>query len=161
MNQRRIAGKLWSSNLVLRLLLSALAGLVVSTLTGCITAPTSTRAAAMVCHYAYRPSVTVSISSEGSVSIPDADIAEFAGPEANDLVFHAQYWPGAADGERALRLWVTATGLTEPLTSQLYQLPQDSGPADQFVGGHGFTGLTYVYHPDSGAELQYWCAVGE
>jgi hypothetical protein len=103
----------------------------------------------------------VPIASEDSVAIPDDDMAEYASLEANDLVFHAQYWSGATDGERALRLWVTAAGLTEPLTSQLYQLPQDSGPVDQFSGGHGFTGLNYVYHPDSGAELQYWCAVAE
>jgi hypothetical protein len=54
-----------------------------------------------------------------------------------------------------------AAGLADPLTSHLYQLPQDSGPTDQFVGAHGFTGLNYVYHPDSGVELQFWCAVEE
>ncbi len=43
--------------------------------------------------------------------------------------------------------------------STLYQLPPDSGPQNQFGGGHGFTGLNYSYAPDSTAELQYWCAV--
>ena len=27
----------------------------------------------------------------------------------------------------------------------------------QFSGDHGFTGLSYVYHPTSGAELQFTC----
>ena len=146
---------------VLRLLSGAMVGLLAAGLMACAAAPTTTRAEEFVCHYAYRPSVTVPISSEGSVNFPDFDTAEFIGSENDDLVFHAQYWSGADDGERALRLWVMAVGRAEPLTSHLYQLPQDSGPSDQFVGGHGFTGLNYVYHPDSGAELQFWCAVGE
>ncbi len=149
------------SSLVLRLLFGAVAGLFMAGLMACAAAPTTTRAEGFVCHYAYRPGVSVPISSEGSVTFPDFDTAEFVGSESDDMVFHAQYWNGADDGERALRLWVTAAGLAEPLTSHLYQLPQDSGPNDQFVGGHGFTGLNYVYHPNSGAELQFWCAVGE
>ena len=161
MNELAIAIGLRPLRLVLRRLFRALAGVLLVALAACGASPTAGRASGFVCYYAYRPSVTVGISSEGSVSIPDYDIAEFAGPVANDLVFHAQYWSGADDGERALRLWVTAAGLADPLTSQLYQLPQDSGPTDQFIGGHGFTGLNYVYHPDSGAELQFWCAVEE
>lgn len=43
-----------------------------------------------------------------------------------------------------------AAGLADPLTSHLYQLPQDSGPTDQFVGAHGFTGLNYVITPTAG-----------
>ena len=160
MNRFTIAADL-RPQLTLRLLAGALAGLLVVTLVACGAAPVAERAGGFVCYDAYRPSVTVPISSEGSVSFPDFDAAEFLGPEGNDLVFHAQYWNGADDGERALRLWVTAAGLTEPLTSHLYQLPQDSGPMDQFVGGHGFTGLIYVYHPTSGAELQFWCEAAE
>lgn len=161
MNELAIAISFRPLSLALRRLFSALAGLSLVALAACGASPPVGRASGFVCYYAYRPSVTVGISSEGSVSIPDYDIAEFAGPQGNDLVFHAQYWSGADDGERALRLWVTAADIDEPLTSQLYQLPQDSGPTDQFAGGHGFTGLNYVYHPDSGAELQFWCAVEE
>jgi hypothetical protein len=35
------------------------------------------------------------------------------------------------------------------------------GLRDQFIGGHGFTGLAYVFHPASGGEIQYFCGVGE
>lgn len=160
MNKQRIAG-LRAAGRLLHLLSGVLAGLSIASLAACAAVPDSGRAPGLVCHYAYRPSVAVPISDEGSITIPDSDSAELTGPENSDLVFHAQYWSGAADGERALRLWVTAAGLADPLTSQLYQLPQDSGPIDQFAGGHGFTGLTYVSHPASGAELQFWCAAGE
>jgi hypothetical protein len=34
---------------------------------------------------------------------------------------------------------------------------QSKGLVNQFIGGHGFTGLVYVYHPSSDAELQYFC----
>jgi hypothetical protein len=149
------------STLILRLCAGAFAGLLIAVLVACSAEPTSGRAEGFVCHHAYRPSVNEPISGEGTVSFPDFNTAEFAGSESDDLVFHAQYWNGEEDGERALRLWVTAAGFDEPLTSQLYQLPPDSGPTDQFAGGHGFTGLNYVYHPDSGAELQFWCAVAE
>ncbi len=44
------------------------------------------------------------------------------------------------------------------LSATFYQLPSDSGTQNQFIGGYGFTGLNYSYQPDSGAELQYWCA---
>lgn len=76
------------------------------------------------------------------------------------LELHGQYTAGQADGERALRLWVTPTGTEQVLVTQLYQLPQDAGPTNQFAGGHGFTGLSYAYDPVSGAELQYWCEAG-
>ena len=147
--------------MVLRLVSGALLGLLVVALAACVDGPTTARAGGFVCYYAYRPNVTVDSTSQGSVSFPDGDTAQYVGPETNDLVFHAQYGSGATGGERALRLWVTAAGLTEPLTTHLYQLPPDSGPVDQFAGDHGFTGLNYVYHPNSRAELQFWCAVGE
>lgn len=119
------------------------------------------RAAQITCHTTYRPSVTVPIESEGSVVIPGDIDAEYEAPESGDLRLQARYWTGAADGERALQLLVTPAGAAEPLLTHLYQLPQDSGPQNQFAGGHGFTGLIYVYHPTSGAELQFWCEAAE
>lgn len=103
------------------------------------------------------------IEREETLTFTDADAEQsiaFA-----DLVFHAAHSTGAVDNERALRLWVTdasaspgtSTGDTVVLHTTLYQLPLDSGPQNQFIGGHGFTGLNYSYAPASGAELQYWC----
>lgn len=113
------------------------------------------RASAIVCTTAYRVSTSEALTGEDSVSLPDED-----GTQAIPYIyleFHAQYWAGRVDGERALRLWVTPTGEEDVIVSHLYQLERDRGPEDQFVGGHGFTGLNYAYDPMSGAELQYWC----
>lgn len=116
------------------------------------------RAASITCHAAYRSGVSVPIEREESFTLADEDSRQalaFA-----DLVFQAQYSTGQVDNERALLLRVTEQGQEDPLTTQLYQLPPASGPQNQFVGGHGFTGLNYVYHPTSGAELQFWCTAG-
>lgn len=41
--------------------------------------------------------------------------------------------------------------------AQLYQMPRTEPIRNQFVGDHGFTGLNYVYHPTTRAEMQYLC----
>ena len=48
---------------------------------------------------------------------------------------------------------VGADGAT--LVSALYQYGSAGDLRHNFVGGHGFTGLHYVYH--DGAMLQFWC----
>ncbi|MFC2082516.1 hypothetical protein ACFLSG_00550 [Candidatus Bipolaricaulota bacterium] len=40
---------------------------------------------------------------------------------------------------------------------QLYQMDRGKSPGKQFIGGHGFTDLIYVYHASSAAELQHFC----
>jgi hypothetical protein len=117
------------------------------------------RADSISCNAAYRAGVGMPIESEESFILDD----EASGYTMffSELTLNAQYSSGELDHERALRLWVTEAGETAELTSQLYQLPLDSGPVDQFIGGHGFTGLNYVYHPESGAELQFWCAAAD
>jgi hypothetical protein len=112
-------------------------------------------AAAITCHAAYRSSVTVGIEREEAVTFSGEDAEQALA--FDDLEFHAAYSSGEMDNERALRLWITEPGETAVFHSQLYQLPLDSGPQNQFAGGHGFTGLNYSYHPATGAELQYWC----
>ena len=113
------------------------------------------RAESITCNTAYRSGVSVPIESEDTVSFSDEDSQQTL--EYTDLVFHAQYSSGKFDHERALILRVTEPEETAALISQLYQLTADSGPQNQFIGGHGFTGLNYVYHPTTGAELQFWC----
>ncbi|MBK8900585.1 MAG: hypothetical protein IPM53_05335 [Anaerolineaceae bacterium] len=116
------------------------------------------KAEQIVCTAAYRSSTEVGIEREETLTFTDADDEQsvaFA-----DMTFHATYRTGVADNERSLRVWVTDTADTV-FHATLYQLPLDSGPQNQFIGGHGFTGLTYSYHPMSGAELQFWCQAGE
>lgn len=123
----------------------------------------ATKAEMIRCTAAYRASVEQGIEREETVTFTDSDAEQtvaFA-----DMVFHAAYSAGERDNERALRLWVTDTSTslstsgadTAVYHATLYQLPIDSGPQNQFVGGHGFTGLNYSYSPDSSAELQFYC----
>lgn len=128
----------------------------IALLPACTPTPTaSPRATSISCHTAYRSSPNIAIEHEDSIIFDDSDERR-AAPYA-DLTFHAQYSSGEMNRERTLRLWVTEAGQTAELFSQLYQLPQNSGPQNQFIGGHGFTGLNYTHHPTTEAELQYWC----
>ena len=111
---------------------------------------------AIDCHLAYRSSVTVGIEREETVSFTASDANETV--SFPQLKFQAQYSAGQESwAERALRLSVTPAESSNELTAQLYQLSKTDPLRNQFVGDHGFTGLHYVYHPTSGAELQYWC----
>lgn len=117
--------------------------------------PATPKAASIVCSTAYRVSTREPLT--------EVDRLRFGAEDSTQsmpyiyLELHGQYTAGKADGERALRLWVTPTGTDRVLLTQLFQLPRDTDPTNQFSGGHGFTGLTYAYDPVSGAELQYWC----
>ena len=122
--------------------------------TGVDAAPAA-KADAIVCTAAYRSSVSDPLEREETLSFDDTDAEQSL--TFTDLVFHAAYTTGERDNERALRTSVTATDETLIYNLQLYQLPLDNGPENQFVGGHGFTGLNYTYHPTSLAELQFWC----
>ena len=133
-------------------------GLLVVSLTlaaCCSGAAAPAKAETITCNAAYRSSVAVGIEQEETFTFTNHDdelSATFA-----ELIFHAAYDAGGADNERNLRVWVTDAAATTVLHSTLYQMSPDSGPQNQFVGGHGFTGLSYSYAPDATAELQYWC----
>ena len=121
------------------------------------------KAETISCTAAYRASVAQGIEREETILFSDTDSEQSIA--FSDMVFHAAYSVGEADNERNMRVWVTGGGETPALSeaetavyhSTRYQLPLNSGPQNQFVGGHGFTGLTYSYQPESGAELQFWC----
>jgi hypothetical protein len=113
------------------------------------------KAESITCTAAYRANVSQSIEKEESLTFTDSDAEQMIA--FTDMLFHTAYSAGEADNERNLRVWVTDAGDTAVYQSILYQLPIDSGPQNQFVGGHGFTGLNYSYAPDASAELQFWC----
>lgn len=134
-----------------------LIGLLLVACGGTAGTETAAKSSTITCTIAYRSSVERGIEREENITFTDSDAEQsvtFA-----DMVFHAVYSTGEEDNERALRLWVTKGEDTAVTQSTLYQLPIDSGPENQFVGGHGFTGLNYSYHP-SGAEMQFWCEAG-
>ena len=133
--------------------------LLVLTVTACAGTETNStqpaKAAAITCTVAYRADVSLPLEREESIIFGDSDGEQSV--VLADMVFQAAYSTGELDNERALRLWVTDSEEAVVYQAQLYQLPIDSGPQNQFVGGHGFTGLNYSYTTDSPAELQFWC----
>lgn len=138
---------------LLLILLAGCAGL-----RGTEPAPTATPDTAVPvniqCTAAYRHSVTVGIEAETPVMLSQESqnaVVPFA-----DLTFHASYLDPSPFELPSLRIWVTQSEGQKEVTSVLYQLSNTHGPVN-FTAGHGFTGLNYVYHPATGAELQYWC----
>lgn len=130
------------------------------TLVAC-SAPTQTAPVAgeaITCHTAYRAGVGQPISRE-EVLVLDAPGTQ-SRATFDDLVLLALYSTGEGEGGRALALRVMPVEGSDPIAAQLYQLAPTQTPLNEFVGGHGFTGLAYAYHPVSGAELQYWCVAG-
>jgi hypothetical protein len=109
------------------------------------------------CTVFYRPATTAegqAQSEETTVSLVqhgDDEIITFG-----DLELQARYSDDAVEG-RSLVISVTAQDTERILVQQLYQFIPEAELRDQFAGGHGFTGLTYVHHPTSSAELQYFC----
>jgi hypothetical protein len=140
------------------LMLSILVVLVSCTFAPQVATPGSGKPAssAIECLVAYSARAGRGIDREETVLLS----AEARQQELNlgDLTFHARYWPpDASPGEHTFRAWVTASDTQAEVVAQLYQLPLDTAVRNQFVGDHGFTGLSYVYHPVSRAELQFTC----
>jgi len=78
--------------------------------------------------------------------------------DLGDLRFQATYFSAEGSGEgRSLRVSVMVADSGAELSSQLYQMSKTEHPQNEFIGGHGFTGLAYAFHPTSRTELQYWC----
>ncbi|MDQ4077406.1 MAG: hypothetical protein M3220_14315 [Chloroflexota bacterium] len=110
----------------------------------------------IVCRVAYRSTVTVPIEEEAELVFGGENDEQTLAFE--DLTLHAQYLAGERPPrERSLRLAVVDSVSGQELGAQLYQLSLTEAPRNEFRGGHGFTGLAYAYHPETGAELQYWC----
>ncbi len=111
------------------------------------------------CHTAYRSSVAVGIEREQTLELSSAENAKTV--DHGDLRFGATYFDGEFSGEgRFLKVSVLSIEDDREVTSQLYQLSKTEPPKNEFHGGHGFTGLSYAYHPTSTSELQYWCVGG-
>lgn len=115
----------------------------------------------VTCHFAYRTStrvgrmdekkirVTIRVSDEGIEEIArvvEPEKAEFKSVRVE--VLHQ-------DNSLIVRVYDKASG--RMIVSSLFQFGTEL--RNQFHGGHGFTGLNYVYHPKDESELQFWCSV--
>jgi hypothetical protein len=112
--------------------------------------------ASIECNTAYRPTVFDEIEQEDNLPITlEISQATLTYP---DLVFAISYYRKGPDGPPEMSISVSATqeGSDTNLAAAIYQQSQLTS---QPGGMHGFTGLQYVYHPVTRAELQYWCEV--
>ena len=76
------------------------------------------------------------------------------------MAFEAFYQDDEFEG-RALSIVVVDLETGQEILRQLYQFDPQNPVENMFIGGHGFTGLNYVFHPGSNAEMQYFCSVSE
>ena len=109
------------------------------------------------CHVFYRPSPGQGLSEGPEVVLSTDEGRREKTVTFDDLEFKARYWGDQFEGH-SLQISVTDPVTGDEVITQLYQLDREQGLVNQFIGGHGFTGLVYVYHPASPAELQYFCA---
>jgi hypothetical protein len=130
-------------------------------LTACrtqITPPAGTSSLVIECLVAYRTGVSADHELEETFTLSEE--ATTLDRTFGELIFHSQYWPGnQAPFEHALQIRVTTADGDHELVSQLFQFLQDEPVRNQFSGDHGFSGLSYVYHPANGSELQYSCRI--
>jgi hypothetical protein len=111
----------------------------------------------ITCEVYYRPAPSASLDGS-TFSLSTAGDQETLSFET--MTFAATTISDAGEGQ-SLSIVVTETTSGAELTRGLYQFDPVGGLRDQFIGGHGFTGLAYVFHPASGGEIQYFCGVGE
>lgn len=109
------------------------------------------------CALFYRPAAGVSFE-ESTLSL--ATNGDQGASDFDDIRFEATLISDVGEG-KSLSIAVTDLAAGAELTRQLYQFDLLQGLRDQFIGGHGFTGLAYVFHPTSGSELQYFCGAGD
>ena len=114
----------------------------------------------VLCHFSYRSSIFSGDfeSADFTITIPFID-----GPTPEmplgieDSVEFADLLCVAIGHYNSLHLQIYDAESGNSITSVLYQFGEP--PENRFDGGHGFTGLHYVYHPESEAELQFRASV--
>jgi hypothetical protein len=122
--------------------------------------PTPARAAIAECTLVSRPTITASYRPEQRTKML---IRRDRNPQKvtfGGFDFQALYNDEPETG-RSLQLIVTPIvkpGVNNlPIASQVYSLKSGQVPRNQFLSGHGFTGLNTIYNPKDFSELQYSC----
>ena len=110
----------------------------------------------IVCEVFYRS--TASGSMDAAPAIIFAGGSQQQGHQFDDMAFEARFQDDPFEG-RALAIAVIDLDSGKEISRQLYQLDPQNPLENQFIGGHGFSGLNYVFHPDSAAEMQYFCSL--
>jgi hypothetical protein len=114
---------------------------------------------AINCETYYRSSATSEGQAQSSTAIFELNPDEKEWSETfTDMTLLAAYHDDEFEG-RGLQIVVSDAKSGRQMASYLYQFQSDKLPVNQFQGGHGFTGLAYVYHPESPSELQFFCKI--
>jgi hypothetical protein len=110
----------------------------------------------VICEVFYRPTKSQSLEAAPQIAFTEGD--EQMTHEFEDMAVEVRFQDDQFEG-RALYIVVTNLDTGSEISRQLYQFGPENPTENQFIGGHGFTGLNYVFHPDSSAEMQYFCSV--
>ena len=110
----------------------------------------------IVCEVFYRSTSGQSLQSAPPISFSEGSDSETL--TFDTMVFEARFQDDEYEG-RALSIAVTDLDTGNDITRQLYQFDSQNPVENQFVGGHGFTGLNYVFQPGSSPEMQFFCRV--
>lgn len=118
----------------------------------------------IVCHFFYRASeakpdgqakeITIKVPfMDAEKGIPEIGLNRSKRVEFEDItaVIQIQYNGMVIDAQD--------TETKKTVARVLYQFA--GKPDNRLAGQHGFTGLHYVYHPESESHLQYWAVVKE
>jgi hypothetical protein len=109
------------------------------------------------CHAFYRAASGEALAEAPIMTLSmDGDL-EFI--QFENMEFRVQFFADQFEGQ-SLSISITNMDNNTELNRYLYQLDQSKGLSNQFIGGHGFTGLNYIFHPEGEAEMQFFCEVG-
>ena len=110
----------------------------------------------IACHVFYRATAGEGLTEASTMTLSSEGDLEFI--QFDNMEFRAQFFADQFEGQ-SLSISITNLDSRAELNRTLYQLDQSKGLVNQFIGGHGFTGLNYVFHPNAESELQFFCDV--
>lgn len=116
--------------------------------------PLISGARTLVCQASTRPSVSVKPEPLGEIRMSEPGDRSLT---SKAFRFRVLYSDDRYDG-RTVVAYVYSASTGKLIAETLFQFDRQQAVANQFRGGHGFTGLHYVYAPDSDSELQYICS---
>jgi hypothetical protein len=116
----------------------------------------SPKAITIICEVFYRADPGEALSPAPVIKFPGGSDQKYL--VFDDLTFNARVQDDEFEG-RALYIAITGVDETKEISRQLYQFNAENPPENQFIGGHGFTGLQYLFSPFSSGEIQYFCHI--
>lgn len=113
----------------------------------------------IVCGTQYRPDAdTTAGATEPTLVVErlDQPPGETETLEFENMTLSVSYMGDTdIDGGRTVNIAVYGSSEDDPIASTLYQFGDLDLSEIDYAGGHGFTGLNYIYH--EGSMLQVWC----